>query len=178
MLKWTRIVPQVRQMNLGSKGEQVVGQMLEELRGWGYQVFHDICEDDYNIDHVLVGPGGVFAVETKTISKRVGAKITYDGQRVLLDGRQMDRDPVKQVIAIADRVREVLKRETGRTVEVKPVLLFPGWWVDPWPREARPRAWVLNPKNVAGFVANEPEGLSAADVALYSEVLPKNWARH
>ena len=82
VLKWRRIMPLARQLYLGSQGEQVVGEILDELRSWDYQVFHDIGEPNYNIDHVPVGPGGIFAVETKTISKRVGAKVTYDGQRV------------------------------------------------------------------------------------------------
>ena len=28
-------------------------------------VYHDIQADQFNIDHVVVGPSGVFAVETK-----------------------------------------------------------------------------------------------------------------
>jgi len=173
--KWARVMPQVRRLKLGSEGEQVVGQMLEGLRAWGYSVFHDISDDGFNIDHVVVGPGGVFAMETKTISKRTGARVTYDGQRVLVDGREMDRDPIKQAGALADRVQEILKRETRRDVDVRPVVLFPGWWVEPLPRP-RPRVWVLNAKNVAGFIANEPPKLSPEDVALYSARIG-DWAK-
>jgi len=50
-------------------GERVIGQCLENLRESGYRILHDIVGDGFNIDHVLVGPTGVYTIETKTISK-------------------------------------------------------------------------------------------------------------
>ena len=49
----------VHRLRLGLGGERAVGQYLQNalLRN-GYWVVHDVCEDNYNIDHVLIGPGG------------------------------------------------------------------------------------------------------------------------
>jgi hypothetical protein len=58
-------VARARNLVLGSRGEKVVADALEELRVLGYAVFHDIPGDGFNIDHVLVGPRGVFVIETK-----------------------------------------------------------------------------------------------------------------
>ena len=43
--------------------------MLEDLRAQGYAVFHDIPGDGFNVDHALIGPAGIFAIETKTRAK-------------------------------------------------------------------------------------------------------------
>ena len=52
----------------------------------GYRVYHDFPGDKFNIDHIVVGPPGVFAVETKARSKptsqdrKADAKVKYDGK--------------------------------------------------------------------------------------------------
>jgi hypothetical protein len=56
-------------LRLGLEGERTVGHALEELRVYGYQVFHDIPGNKFNIDHVIAGPAGIFTIETKTRSK-------------------------------------------------------------------------------------------------------------
>jgi hypothetical protein len=79
---------QIRAMRLGRDGERAVGQALEQLRRYGYRVFHDILGPNWNIDHVVIGPGGIFTVETKTLSKplRGRAVIRYE-RRSLTKGR-------------------------------------------------------------------------------------------
>ena len=59
-----------RLMRLGYDGELAVGQELNQLMSDGYRVFHDFPADNFNIDHIVVGKKGVFAVETKARSKR------------------------------------------------------------------------------------------------------------
>ena len=57
-----------------------------------YQVIGDlVCKDGertFNIDHVVVGPTGVFSIETKHWKKPAGPdhRIFYDGRRILVDG--------------------------------------------------------------------------------------------
>ena len=59
-------------IKLGRDGERVVAEHLQQLVGAGWRVFHDIQGDGFNIDHVVIGAGGISAVETKTRSKPVG----------------------------------------------------------------------------------------------------------
>ena len=75
---------------LGYFGERVVSESLDELKAESYRVFHDVpCEGKtgkFNIDHVVVGPSGVYAIETKTRRKGrsrdgyAAHEIIYDGQ--------------------------------------------------------------------------------------------------
>ena len=54
----------MRRLKLGLLGERAVGEQLSSLAGVGYHVFHDVPGDgDWNVDHVVVGLAGVFAIE-------------------------------------------------------------------------------------------------------------------
>jgi len=169
--RWLRIKPKLENMALGARGERIVGRKLEELRKYRYVVFHDIPGEGFNIDHVVIGPGGVFALETKSWSKPESGptEIDYDGERVLKNGRETDRNPVIQAKACASYLRGLLKKKTGRKVEVRAVLLFPGWFVKE--RSKNPEVWALNEKRIFSCIKNEREKLSREDIALFVDRL-------
>lgn len=164
-----RELPTFRALRLGRDGERAVGQFLERLRESGYQVFHDVVGSGFNLDHVVIGPAGVFAVETKTLSKpaRGQPKVIVDGQRILVDGLEPGRDPVVQAKAQASWLRSLLAESTGRKFPVRSVIVFPGWYVEQ-DRDSRREFWVLNPKALPNFLDNEPAVLSSEDVKLAS----------
>src|SRR5438067_4669796 len=60
-----RLFRKFRNLNRGEHGEVKVAEALEELRFLGYKPFHSLSRDRYDIDHVIVGPAGLFVVETK-----------------------------------------------------------------------------------------------------------------
>lgn len=158
-----RIWPEARCVALGHRGEKVVGQCLEQLRAEGYQVFHDILGDGFNVDHVLVGSGGVFAIETKTRMKPRGreSKVRFDGETVTVDGFTPDRDPIVQVRAAARQVKEVIRRSTGLDIQVRPVVLYPGWYTD----SARGvDVWVLNETAFPKWIRTEKRSLDDVTV--------------
>jgi len=157
----------LRNLKRGMVGEQAVGQYLEEsLRPHGYQVLHDIPGQGFNLDHVVVGPNGVFCIETKTRTKprRGSPTIKFDGQTVTVGGCIPERDPVIQVKAGSSWLQELLKSSTGKTFSIRPVILFPGWFVDRMPQGAD--VWVLNEKALPTFIANARERLASDDIAL------------
>ena len=57
---------------------------------------------------------------------------------------------------------------TGRACFVRPVSLYPGWYVEDHFVGPRPLVWVLNPKQFQPFAEREPERLGAEDVKLIS----------
>lgn len=156
----------------GRDGERFIGQYLEELRASRYRVFHDLIGAGFNVDHVLIGPAGVFTIETKTFSKRVGAgvEVTFDGKTIVVDGWEPDRDPVVQAKAQARWLRDILSRSTNRQFEVWPVVLFPGWYVKQGPGSTK-EMWVLNEKAFKKFLANERAVLAPEEISLASEHL-------
>ncbi len=106
-------------------------------------------------------------METKTWSKprRGEARITFDGEGLLAAGMAPDRDPVIQARAQAAWLRAMLSESTGRTFEVMPVVLFPGWFIEQ-SREMRHRIWVLEPKALPAFLEHEPRRLDLSDSKL------------
>lgn len=157
----------LRQLRLGRDGERAVAEILERMRESGFRVFHDIVGPSFNVDHVLVGAQGLFVIETKTISKPGNGSptIQYDGEQITVAGFTPDRDPVRQATAIASWVRDFVKESSGRQIPVRPVVLYPGWFVEK-PPSLRPTVWVLNPKALADFIGREPAVLSPEDVKL------------
>ena len=108
----------MQSLRLAEDGEKAVGQHLEALRAEGYSVFHDLIGDGFNVDHVIVGPAGVFTIETKAWSKpaKGSAEITFDGESLLAAGREPERNPVVQAKAQANWLRQILAESTGKPI--------------------------------------------------------------
>jgi hypothetical protein len=64
------IEPSAERWARGAAGERKVGATLEGL-GPDWHVLHDIYLGRGNIDHIVVGPGGTFTVETKSNRGRI-----------------------------------------------------------------------------------------------------------
>jgi hypothetical protein len=120
---------------IGSLGEQVVGRELDQLMAQGYRVFHDVEFKSWNIDHVVVGPKGVFAVETKTRrkpSKRSGleAKVVFDGETLTYPGKTRERDAIDQASRNAESLAKWIAESAAENIPVVPVIALPGWALD------------------------------------------------
>jgi hypothetical protein len=156
----------IRLLHLARDGERVVAEQLDILKGQGAVVIHDVVVEGFNIDHVILSKKGLFVAETKTRSKpmRGSPTITYDGNALLVNGWKPDRDPVAQAEANARWVAKKLKASSGKGFPVRPVVLFPGWFVEPIPRGSK--VWILEPKALPAFIKNEPVRLSDEDLHL------------
>ncbi len=163
-----RNIPKLRSLRQAMEGERVVGQFLERLRQHGFQVFHDVVGDGFNVDHVLIGPPGVFTVETKTWSKPAigNAQVVFDGETLKIGSFAPDRDPIVQARAQASWLKQLLLESTGRKFEARPVIVFPGWFVAN--SGGFRDLWVLEPKALPSFLQQEPARLSPEDVQLAS----------
>lgn len=159
--------PKIRALKQAEEGEKAVGQLLETLRASGHAVFHDLVGDGFNVDHVVIGPAGVFSIETKTWSKpaKGSPKIAFDGETLLAAGWEPDRNPVIQAKAQASWLQRLLAESTGKTLPVRPVVLFPGWFIED-SRPSRKDLWVLEPKALPKFLANEQAVMAEEHVKL------------
>lgn len=137
-----------RLFRLRYEGEIAVGQELNQLMRDGYYVYHNFFVDKFNIDHIVVGRSGVFAVETKARAKPStgGAasdyKVKYDG-KCLQFPNGTDVRSIDQTKRQAELLSKWLQSATGERVWVRPVLALPGWFVE---RTASGGIPVINPK--------------------------------
>ena len=158
----------IEPLKQGRDGEKAVGQYLELLRQQGAKVFHDIPGDGFNLDHVVIAPSGVYVIETKTYSKpdKGQTRITYTGDTLIYHDGFKDDKPLIQVRAAANWLRQIIKESTGRDVNVRKVVLFPGWFIERTAEAMQSDVWVLEPKALPAFIANSGEQLSGEDLNL------------
>jgi hypothetical protein len=158
---------------LGFFGERVVADFLEPLKSSGWRVFHDVPaetgREKFNIDHVAIGPGGIFAIETRTRPKGV-AREGRDDFKVFFDGDQLDWPWGEDLYGIdsamgnAKWLKNWLVKTTGVLIDVVPVLALPGWSVEA-PAHAALR--VVSPSWLPEVIdVNGPVVLSAKQIDL------------
>lgn len=158
---------EARTARLGFLGECAVAEALALLASKGWRVFHDVPMEvegrKFNIDHVAVGTGGVWAIETKAYSKANDVKgggngLRIEGETVVLpDDRK--KFPLKQARGSA-RELQVACNAVGVPLRfVEPLVVLPGWNVI-YPRGAADR--IRDPRNVVAFLEKQ-EPQSAGD---------------
>ena len=102
----------------GARGEERVSGVLMTLPD-SYHVFNDFVAGGTHVDHVVAGPAGVFAVETKYWR----GNVTVEDGHVLLDGQLPDRDPLVQARKEGLLVKSSLEK-SGWNGVVTPILAF------------------------------------------------------
>lgn len=122
-----------RAWRVGAKGEETVARELERLGG-GWTVVHDVPVGDRgaNIDHVVIGPPGVFTVNSKW---HAGKSIWVGGNTVLVDGH---RQPyVRNARHEAARASRLLSADHSAAVPVVAIVtvLAQHWTVRDQPKD-------------------------------------------
>ena len=176
--RFKRSVAEMKRVKQGRDGERYVADILDEVKVGGGYVLHDLVAGDFNLDHVLITRRGVYAIETKTLSKLEGKQhqLEFDGKQLKIGSQTLKRDPLAQARGNAKWLSDLLERTTGKTYPVRPVVLFPGWFIKS-PKDAfKSDVWVLNPKALAKFVQNESMRLEPEQVLLALEHL-KSFSR-
>ncbi len=158
---------------LGYFGERIVAECLDPLKQLGWRIFHDVpCQNNgtkFNIDHIAVGPQGVFVIETKT-RRKGGARPGFDDHKVYFDGRALvwpwgeDNHGLEQAERNAVWLGETIKAEIGERVFVTPFLTLPGWWVENKPSRDSRLCRVVNAKVLAKFLPNGPAVLTPQQI--------------
>lgn len=181
--KTLRILHTITTTKRGLEGELATAQLLAPLLAEGWQVFHDLPMKRGNIDHVLVGHTGVYAIETKYRSKRLSlkgkesAQAEYDGRSIRFAGGASEHLPVQQAQAVAGELSKWLHGKVGEAVSVVPVVALPGWYVRTTKKPVNGQAYVINPK-VHYLFHKRPVQMQAALQVRISAALKELATRH
>lgn len=170
LYKIKKSLTEIKNIKQGLEGEREVGQGLEDLRSDGCLIFHDVQGPDFNIDHVVISPKGIFTVETKKLTKKNPKEIIKFSENKLIINGHYSGEIISQVNAQADWLMGILKASTGKNLKIQPVVVFPGWFVDPLSsNKAQEKGiWLLNPKALPEYIKNNPIVLSDEDLHLFS----------
>ena len=107
---------------VGAVGERHVGRILESL-GAGWTVLHSVPvgDDDTDIDHVLIGPPGVFTLNTK---HRPGKSVWVAGRAIRVNGRP--EHYLNNAAREVERAERALSAASGLAVEVVGLIVVVG----------------------------------------------------
>jgi hypothetical protein len=138
------VLPLVERRDRGASAEEHVGRLLEQLPAGSWRAVHDASFGHGNIDHILIGPAGVFTIETKShpgpvrVGRVHGATIRQ---------AQAQRDAVQRVI----------------DMPVEPLLVYSRAWVDR-PLARRKGVRVLPARVLLGHLRKRHQTLSREQV--------------
>lgn len=144
----------------GALGERAVGRNLDEMGGeWAAIHGVPIGNRGSDIDHVVVGPSGVYTINTK---RHDDARIFAGGGSIKVNGQPTQY--VRNAQYEANRAARLLSATVGYPVEVTPIVVF----VDA--REVRygskePAVAVLTLSRLTRWLRRNPRALSAEQCA-------------
>jgi Nuclease-related domain len=103
---WFRVAPDTLAWRRGAAGERRTARLLAPLERCGWAVLHDLAipGSSANIDHLVIGPGGVVVIDTKQYRGRL--RLDQDG--MLWHGRHLLVATLRKVRWAADQTDEVL----------------------------------------------------------------------
>lgn len=166
-LRLLRTVAVRNMMRLVHESRLATRRVLDPLLKEKYRVFHDVVGDQFSIDHLVVGPKGVFAIQTH--AKPVAANkqrpddciVTYNG-RELFFPKGSDHAVVENAQLNAEKLSQWLSGKTEEPVAVRAIISLPGWTVRRTSSEGIP---IINPKQFASLFEHiQPWQLPASTI--------------
>jgi hypothetical protein len=163
-MKAERMLRSAEAFERGAEGEESTARILGVLSAEGWRVFHDVRwpgRAQANIDHVLVGPSGVFVIDTKSWS----GKIEVKGGALRQDGKRRARHVIASSAA-AMAIGELLPGLGHKLIH--PVICFArpepvfGWCSD---------VMVCSTENIVTFLTSRPRVLDETHMTDIAEAL-------
>jgi len=141
----------------GARGERIAAHALSQLPT-GWWVLHDlqVGSRGANIDHLVVGPGGIFTINTKNLSSNVWV----GGSTFMVGGTKTDY--VRKAEWEAERVGRLLTTATGGPLLAYPVVavLAPRITIKTPPKDVA----VISVKRLTSWLRAQPIRLNPAAV--------------
>jgi len=157
---------------LGALGEMEVGKVLSRLPA-EWRVFHalPIGKADADIDHLVIGPGGIFTINTK---HHRGKKIWVTERAFLVNGQKQAH--LRNSIFEATRITKMFRERMPQLPSAQAViaLVSPGQITI----KGKPDAvQVLDSNNLRRWLRKRPIALSEADLLELAAIIdaPSTW---
>jgi len=148
-IKWLR----------GGQGEAYVALLLRDDLPDGWHIFNNIMiRDKYDIDHVVVGPRGLFAISTKAGR---GLYSESEERAILFNGKPTEF--LDEAVDLAVKLHDRLEAITGKSIPfVQPILAAPLAYIG-FPTRSR-TAWVVHEDNMVEMLLTSEKRLPNAEV--------------
>jgi len=143
----------------GGQGEVYVACLLRDDLPSGWHVFNNIMiRDNWDIDHVVVGPRGVFAISTK--AERGFYSQSSEGV-ILFNGKETPY--LDEAVQMALKLRDRFEALTGKSAPwIQPVLAAPLAHIE-FPTRSQ-KTWVVHEDNIVQTLLASEKRLSKTEV--------------
>lgn len=155
----------------GLEGERIVHDELEPIIRDDYHIINAFPAEKFDIDFVVVGPSGVYAIEVKNPTKFCATdRIVFQNGLLIIKSDKTKRtiplhrkDPIRQARKGGEWLARYLSEVLGKRVQgLKSVVLFPKFLVDD---HIEQDLWVLNPKRfVYEHLPKAPKVLASHEI--------------
>ena len=158
----------------GALGEQATAKALRPLEKDGWIVLHDLSAGRGNIDHVIVGPTGIYLLD----SKRLGGTVSVAESGVSV--RRLD-DPdltyqhtgAGHLLNLARQTHERILATTRIKTWVTPVMVI---WSDFPQRIAEHRCAYVQGEELVAWILSRPQRIAPARVGQVADAVRASWS--
>ena len=161
-----------RAYRLGGDGEETVGARLDRLSHPNWMALHDIVRNHKgtNVDHLVIGPAGVFSINTKNHPK-AKAVVTEESFRV--NGHAQNYLHVAR--HEASKVSDILSAAMGHPIPVRAMIVVMGAELEI--RSAPPDVDVVSRKDLPKWFLKGPVTLDQSEAGELMRVAgrPSTW---
>ena len=175
LIAWLSPPGWVENWQLGSWGEQATAKALGDLAHEGWMVLHDLPAGRGNVDHIVIGPGGVFLLDSKRLS---GSVLVRDG--VVTVRRPDDPDLTYQhtgavhLLHLARQTHDRILAATRINTWVAPVMVL---WADFPQGEAEDRCAYVHGDRIAEWLRSKPQTIAPQRVPQVADAVRAAWVR-
>jgi len=137
---------QLRRKRLQSR----LAEAFDQLREFGYRVFDDLSGEGYHLDHVIVGPSGVFAIEKNSLNSA-------------------GENPIK--------INRVIKKNSEFDGWLWPLVVIAGEWrIENDLQTTGARLFTID--TLVNHIVNQPSRLTSTEVKLIASHLEDSGVDH
>jgi len=156
-------------MNLGISAEKDVGNFLQQtISPLGYRILNSLNSNNHDIDHVIVGPSGVYCIETKNLQWMKGKVVSFDGNKIYVNGKVLPKkDPIKQAKDCAMEIHTYLRAKNIDQFVI-PVVIMPGRVIDSL---LTTNSIVTNMNTFELYIKNSTKKLSQKQIKYFADLI-------
>lgn len=163
----------IEQWQQGAFGEQATGRQLKKLEREGWIVLHDLPRGSGNVDHVLVGPGGVFVLDSKRTDGRVSVE---DGTVTVtrLDDPDLHfvHTGTMHLLRLARETHDRIRAGSKINQWVSPVMV---WWADFPQRVVEERCGHVHGEDLVAWLQARPPQIAPSRLTQVADAVRAAW---
>jgi hypothetical protein len=152
-----------------------IGHQLQQLCVEGSRVYHDVGTAAGVVDHVIVGPKGIYAVNVVARRSRKNAQARLRNDSIQYSNSKSGHS-IADILSKTARLQKEFRELVGHNIRVRSVIAIPGWDIGEQPKEGHLLVNELNLAMLGGWKDNS-DYLMNEDVAALREELTSRCAR-